>query len=1389
MSSIDNRIVSMRFDNGQFNSGVSDTLSALGKLKQALLFPGASKGLNDIKTDAAKFNMDSMEGSVTGVSKSFLALSTVALTALATITSKVVTSGLQIGKSLSIDPILAGFREYELKMGSIQTILANTARYGTGLNEVTDALDELNTYADKTIYNFGDMTKNIGLFTNAGIRIEDATSMIQGFSNVAAASGTNAQGAASAAYQLSQALSAGTIRLMDWRSLTNVGMGNKNMQEGLIQIAEAMGAFEGTTIDANIAAKDFNASLEKKWLSADVMENYLKIMAGKVTPAQMKALGLTAKQIETFSKQAKTAEEAATKVRTWTQLVSTVQEAIGSGWSQTFDILVGDFNGATALFTELNDAISGVVGRAADARNALLEGWAKAGGRTAVIDGLRSGLQALSAVLGTIKGAFRDVFPPITAKKLAELSERFRDFMEQLKPGQKTLDNLRRIFTGIFSILKIGVTIIKGVFGVFASFFSAIFNSADGFSDLLARIGDFLTGVGKVGSAGGIVERVFAKVEEGVGRVVGSFDTFLSLLGNVASGIKDFASNALGGLGDIFKNVFAGFDINTLIKGIGAGGLATIGLALRKMVKDGIGVNFGGGFLDGISDALGGLTGVLKSMEQNLKANALLKIAGAIAILTASLVVLASLDTEALKRAMAGLGVSLGILLGAMQTLSVIAQHKGISKVSIVSGALIMISTAMLILSGAIKRLSSLSWGELTKGLVGVAAALGVLSLAVIPLSKNSSGMIRAGAGLILVATGLRIMANAIATMGAMDMLTIAKGLGATGAALLIIAGSVRLMPNMLGASSGLLVLSVAINIIAKAVSDFGRNDIKALAKGLVAMGAALVIIAGAMRLMPGNMILTAAGLVAVSVALNLIAVALNSMGGMSWSEIAKGLVALGASLLVLAGGLYLMSGSIVGALALAVAAASLALLVPPLIALGSMSWGNIAKGLIALAGALTIIGVAAAIFGLGAPLLIVGGAALLVFGAGLALVGVAALAFAKAFQIAVAAAGAGAETIRAMLDAVIESIPKAMKAFGEGVVEFVKAVGNAHNEFVKAFSKILSSLLTAIINNIPKMATLFDKLIRTGLTIIKKWFPEFVRVGFSLLTKLMDGISKNIPTLVRKATDVVVKFINGIADNLDRVITAGKNLAIKFIKGIAKVYPDIVDAGFKAVIQMIKGVAKAVRENSSDLRAAGRDLAGAIADGMTGGLASKVRSVAGAARNLAGKAVGAIRNVFDSHSPSRVAFALAKTVPEGMVLALQKYSRLSTNAAKNVGSDVIGALKRAMLNVPKIISGDINTNPVVTPVLDLSQIKKSASQIDALVGNRTQVGTVSYSQASSASTERFVAQTQSSAPAEAGSGEIKFVQNNYSPRALTPIEIYRNTKSQLSLAKEALTA
>ena len=361
-------------------------MSTLEKLKKSLNLTGASKGLEDVGTATKRVDMSGLGGAVDSVKAKFSALQVVGVTALANITNSAVNAGKSTIKSLTIDPVKTGFDEYETKMGSIQTILANTEHQGTTLNDVTAALDKLNLYADKTIYNFKEMTRNIGTFTAAGIDLETSVRSIQGIANLAAISGSTSQQASTAMYQLSQALATGTVKLQDWNSVVNAGMGGKVFQNALIQTAAVLdgagddvAAWQAKNIDA---FGSFRESLSRgAWLTSEVLTRTLEqfTMAaeeGSETWEEYKKslmdTGYTEAQAESILKMANTASDAATKVKTFTQLMDTLKESAQSGWAQSWEIIIGDFEQAKEVFTELSDLLGGVIGKSADRRNSFL---------------------------------------------------------------------------------------------------------------------------------------------------------------------------------------------------------------------------------------------------------------------------------------------------------------------------------------------------------------------------------------------------------------------------------------------------------------------------------------------------------------------------------------------------------------------------------------------------------------------------------------------------------------------------------------------------------------------------------------------------------------------------------------------------------------------------------------------------------------------------------------------------------------------------------------------------------------------------------------------------------------------------------------------------------
>lgn len=403
---VDERVVEMRFDNQQFERNVQTSMSTLDKLKQKLNLRGASKGLDELNTSAKRVDMTGLGRGVEAVSAKFSALQVMGVTALANLTNSAVNAGKNIVSALTIDPVKDGLAEYETQINAVQTILANTQKEGTNVKQVNAALDELNHYADKTIYNFTEMTRNIGTFTAAGVKLDTSVNAIQGIANLAAVSGSTSQQASTAMYQLSQALAAGTVKLMDWNSVVNAGMGGQVFQDALTETSEKLQTGAKSAIEAE---GSFRESLKTGWLTSEVLTETLKKFTtsgateyvaeytglskeaveatleetdawgdnadaiDKAAEALAKKSGKSKEEIANTLQFAKTAEDAATKVKTFSQLIDTLKEALGSGWTETWRLIIGDFEEAKELWTGVSDVLGGFINNMSDARNALLE--------------------------------------------------------------------------------------------------------------------------------------------------------------------------------------------------------------------------------------------------------------------------------------------------------------------------------------------------------------------------------------------------------------------------------------------------------------------------------------------------------------------------------------------------------------------------------------------------------------------------------------------------------------------------------------------------------------------------------------------------------------------------------------------------------------------------------------------------------------------------------------------------------------------------------------------------------------------------------------------------------------------------------------------------------
>ena len=1306
-TTIDERVVEMRFDNKQFEQNVQTSLSTLDKLKQSLNLTGAAKGLEDVNSAAKSCNMTPLSNAVKTVRVRFSALEVMALTALQNITNSALAAGKNIISALTIDPIKTGFQEYETQINAVQTILANTSSKGTTLDQVNKALDELNHYADMTIYNFTEMTRNIGTFTAAGVDLDTSVSAIKGIANLAAVSGSTSQQASTAMYQLSQALAAGTVKLQDWNSVVNAGMGGQVFQDALKETARV----HGIAIDQMIEDEgSFRETLSKGWLTSDILTETLAKFTGDLNEDQLRTMGYTEEQIQSIIKMGQTANDAATKVKTFTQLFDTLKEAAQSGWTQSWEIIVGDFEEAKELLTEVSDTFRGLINASSDARNAMLQEWKDLGGRTAMIDAARNVFEGLLSVLTPIKEAFREIFPPMTGKQLADITEKVRDLTAKLKIGEETSKNLKNTFKGVFAVLDIVAQAFKAVAGGIADLIGFFLPAGNGILSLTGSFGEYLvklddtikktdlfhTAIQKIvnfiktsvtvasnilktiGQAAkdfgefisqkfdfpgfeifhSFLERVqtrMSQVAESAGKmksgVVVAFELIgealekckflevLQALWNAVKAIVGGIAEAMGDLAGALVDKLGNADFSGLLdlsNGVAVGGIA---VAISKFLKS-VSEPLEGlqGILDGVTGILDGVRGCFEAYQTQLKAGTLLKIASAIAILAAAIVAISLIDSKKLSAslgaitvlfanllgsmaifnkisgstgkvtkactAMIAMAAAVAILAGAMKKISdldwegiakglvgiaglsaiVVASAKIMSSGSgqLVKGAtsLVIFSAAIKILASVCKDLSSLNWSELGKGLTGVGVLLAEVAV-FLRIAKFSGKAITTATGIVILAASMKILASACKDFGAMSWTEIGKGLASVG----VLLTEITIFTNLTGkakhvVSTGvaLAAIGAAMKIFASAVADFGAMNWEQIGKGLSAMGGALLEVAVATKLMPKNMVGIGTGLVVVAAALEIMTDVMSKLGNFSWEQIGKGLTVMGGALTELAIGLNVMKGTLSGSAAMVVAATALAILTPILSVLGAMSWVSIAKGLVTIAGAFTVIGVAGAvltplvptILGLAGAFSLIG-VGVLAIGAGLLAAGTGLSSLAVGFTALAAAGTAGATAIVASLTVIIAGIagliPAVIEKIGEGIIAFCKVIAAGAPAIGEAIKAVILSCVDVLVECVPELADGALQIIVGVLEALVKYTPQIVDSVFKFLIGVLEGIASNLPALIQAAIDVLMAFFSGIVDALSGIDV---DVLLKGIVGIGLLSAIMVALG--AVASFVPG-------------------------------------------------------------------------------------------------------------------------------------------------------------------------------------------------------------------------
>ena len=1616
MATIDERVVSLKMNNKQFLSAIKESASSMDRLKESLKMEGAANGLKRMGEIAKNTTLGDLARSAVDAASNMSVMQGIGITALGGIGAAALSAGKSMLQSF-IQPAIDGFKEYETQINAVQTILANTSQNGTTLDQVNAALDELNKYADKTIYNFTEMTNSIGTFTVAGIGLEDATNAVKGFSNMAALSGANATQAAGATYQLAQAMSAGKVQLQDWMSLEHAGIGGKQFQDALIETSRIM----ETGADAAIAKYgSFRQSLQSGWLTSEVMLQTLKVMTNDLSEAQIMEMGYSEEQAAKLKQLAQSASDSATQIRTFSQMIGTWQEALGSGWAETWRILIGDFNQAQQLFTAVGNWVGGVINAMSQARNDFLKGFVALGGREEILRSLLNIFWAVVKVLGQVGTAFRRVFLNASPEGLYKIVKAFADFTEKLTITNNFAEKLEWTFTGLFSVFHIFATIIgevaQVIFTVASHIVQALFPAFTGINsgvfqitkvlgkaiywfdqwftkldiggkilklllppiDLVGKaikwvsdkIHDFIMWIdftGKVQSAGQGLKNLASKFElvkdalknSVIGREFSAaMDSIHSGVDKAKSKINEFA----GSVGDKLKaklvsgkaalsDYFQGFNLgdmssaeaivaslgtkfdelgqklkisekvqwlkeklielrdalvdtwNTVqnsavwdklgkafsdvggkvkevavsfrdwVNGHGevkakakeaAGAVSEVGTAAAQAaketgqaakenflnkwfedikqvaravhlpelfdtikqkfvefkdfvvnifapkVKEGAKNAFGsigtamsqansnlksydmgkilvgaigGGVLiaftrwinsfkenfdkiGNVADKLGNifdkLGGVLEAFEQKVKAKALLTIAIALGVLAGALILMSLVPAPKLLVTLAVLKYLFNMMDDMLESMTKMVAFKNDS-VRIVA-MLIAMGAAMILMATAVRILAGMD----LKGAVVGLAAMKILMMTMQEFMTKMAATkgVEKGAGILLaLAASCVILSLAVYTLGSMDTGKAIQGVVTLAAVVAILSGFMMVVskdPFMGKGAAILLSLAVSCNILVAAIWMLGTMDTGKLLQGVIALGVIILELSVAMAVAGRANARGAAAIIAMSAAVLVLTGAVAILGNMDIMTLAKGLIALAAGLAILAISMAAADAFKTGAIALGIASIAFLSLASAMKTLSGITWTQLAIGLIALAGGMLILVAAAAGAQYFAVGMIVLTAALLALGLALLPISIGMAAFAAVLGICATTGAAAFLVLTEGLKQLAAILPQVAIDVATAIANFIITLGAKAPELAVAMAQLLGAIIYAINANIPGIVATLFILIQAMLTELANHAYEFGEKGATILAN----------------------FLNGIADNIGKVIDAATNVILNFLDGIARNGPKIIDKGMWTVLKLLEGVRDAINKYSHRFNKVGREIAWAIVDGMTNGLASKAWSFGESMVSVAKKGYNKVKNFFGIHSPSRLMKELGGYVGEGLAIGIENTGERVAEAGDNMSKAAYDAMSAALDGVNELVEDDPSFKPEIKPVLDLTEMQKQAKGINNFL---PAIG-VTAQAANAARPPAPIAVDNSDKNSQNGVTNITFNQTNNSPEALDAATIYRNTNTQLAMAKDKLT-
>lgn len=1521
---IEQVITSMEFDNSNFEKNTKQTLKSISALKESLQFDKAAESLSNLEEVSKSVSMETLGENVNAVQEKFSALEIVAITALVNISNSAVNAGKQLARSITIQPLQEGWAKYESKTASVQTIMSAT---GKTIDEVTASLDKLSWFTDETSYSFTDMVNNIGKFTSVGVDLDEAVTAMQGISNWAALSGAGISEASRAMYNLSQAMGAGSVKAIDWKSIENAGMATEEFKNNAIEAAKSLNVLnkegksaKGTMIDA----KNFTSTLAEGWFTKDVLMETLK-QYGKYADAVYEvadSYDSCSEAMRHVSDQGmelgKKAFQAAQETKTFTDGVNYIKESIASGWLDSYEIIFGNYEEAKSLWSGLVEIWGELFAYGKYDRNELLQSWKEFSdpdidltGRELFVESLFNAFNALLEIVNTVKAGFKEIFPDITAEQLYNLTKKLHDFTSSLIMSEEMAEKMQKVIRGIASVFHILWNVLKGVWSIIASIAASFKILFDDLLDILGLISDLIGVVDNGLQSSYLIQQVLTIIGNTVQYVAKIFHTlfglvksflklpivsdligafkelfnvinqklvspFFSTINGVLDGTSKRVQKVRGAF-DSFGGVFASFGkalhdalSNFAILDLAKSAIEIITMLLERLVDivsklirslvqsvndlsfekmiQGISAGISLFMMTTITQlgqSIKSITDILSDLSDSLgeaissevlinRSEAIMKFAAAVGILALSMYVISGIDYDKMLAGVAAIA-SLGAVLVSMvnsfqltgnRTLAGIlketAEFRSIGKflVKLAASLLIMavalrvigtmdskqvllgisailllaeimvsvanvitknskkmtasisgiiaFSVGILILATACKKLASLSFTELIKGIAGLAAIIAIMvesALILDDISKGSGQLIKISVALIIMSLGMMLMSKAIKMLGSLDTDQLRKGLIVIALTLIGIYTYLDMMNGVevMSSAAAMLTMSAAMILLATAFRILGSQNLTQVGSGLLSLlGGLGILIAAlfALSKMP-NLAKAIAAFSAISAALILFSLSMRILGRMSFEQVAVALASLAGGMMIMAYTLNAMEGTAAGAAALLIASSAMVLFAGALTIMSMIPWSALLIGVgIMSAFMLVLVGIARIAEPAIKPMLAIAaavaltGAAMILFGVGLGALGIGLTAFVESLAALGTSLGIFLEALITSIvntaEALVGLFPYVFKIIKEIVLAIIDTLVEAVPKILKIVSSLVSGILQTLIDNLPNIMRAISIFLSELINLLMEFIPKVIDTLFFLINTFLDKLTQNLPSIINRVFALLETLITTLLDRimefLPKAVVALFNFVTAAIHGLADMIRDNPSVIREAIGDVLSTIVDILIDTIKYLITLGpiRDLIGWIGglfesageeagEGFAEGMENSSGAIENAAHDMAETASDTVKDDLEIHSPSRIFMGYGEFVGEGFAIGIKSASVAVKDATEELGDSAMDPMQKAIGEISDILSQDLDSQPVIRPVLDMSDVKTGFATFDSMANARQGImfgGSLQYADA-----------------------------------------------------------